>query len=77
MNENRKPKLFGLSPATYGVASVIVSFLAWASVWLIFAKGPDFGPNHKLFVMFAIYVLPLFGLACGLLSVGAGIYHKK
>ncbi len=75
--EKPEPKLFGLSPATYGVASVIGACLAWASVWLIFAGGPDFERNHSLFVTVTLFHLPLFGLACGLLSVGAGLYHKK
>ena len=77
MFEKPKPNLFGLSPATYGIASVIAACLAWASVWMILNQGPDFARNHRLLVMVAVRLLPFFGLACGLLSVGAGIYHKN
>lgn len=75
MIEKLRPKLFGHSPATYGIASVISAVLAWAGLWLILHQGPDFDRNHRLFVTVGV-LLPLLGLACGLLSVGAGIYHK-
>lgn len=76
MLEKPKPNLFGLSPATYGIGSVVAACLAWASVWMIFHQGPDFERNHRLFVTVTVGVLPFFGLACSLLGVGAGIYHK-
>lgn len=76
MIEKPKPKLFGLSPSTYGIASVVAACLAWTSVWLIFHQGPDFDRNNRFFMTVAV-PLPLFGLVCGLLSVGAGIYHKN
>ncbi len=77
MIEKRKPNLLGLSPATYGIASVIAACLAWASVVIILNQGPDFARNHRLLVTVAVYLLPLLGLTCGLLSMGAGISHKN
>ena len=77
MFEKPKPKLFGLPPATYGIASVIAACLAWASLVMILNQGPDIARNHPLLVTVAVRLLPLFALACGLISVGAGIYHKN
>lgn len=74
-----KPKAIrsGLSPASYGIASLIVACLAWASVWLVFNMGPDGVLNNRLFEAVAIGLLPLFGFVCGLVGVGTGFKHKN
>ena len=72
MAENPNPALFGLSPASYGVASLLAACLAWASVWLLFNTGPDGFLNSRLFEAVALGLLPLFGFVCGLFGVGAG-----
>jgi hypothetical protein len=77
MIEKPTSNLFGLPPATYGIASVVAACLAWASVWLIFHQGPDFERHHRVFATVTVRLLPLFGLACGLLSVGAEIFHRN
>jgi hypothetical protein len=67
----------GLSPVTYGIASLITACLAWASVWLLFNMGPDGVLNNRLFEAVAIGLLPLFGFVCGLVGVSTGLNQKN
>jgi len=75
--ETSKTNRSGLSPASYGIASLIAACLAWTSVWLLFNMGPDGVLNNRLFEAAAIGLLPLFGVVCGLVGVGTGLIHKN
>ena len=77
MIEKSRANRSGLSPATYGIASLIAACLSWASIWLVFNMGPDGVLNNRLFEAVAIRLLPLFGFVCGLVGVGTGFYHKN
>ena len=77
MVEKSKTNRFGLSPASYGTASLVAACLAWASVWFALNQGPDGIGNNRLFVAVAVGLLPLFGFVCGLFGVGMGIQRRN
>ena len=77
MLEKSKENRSGMSPASYGIASLIAACLSSASVWLLFNMGPDGVLNNRLFEAVAFGLLPLFGFVCGLVGVGTGLNHKN
>lgn len=77
MIEKSRAHRSGLSPACYGIASLIAACLSWASIWLVFNMGPDGVLNNRAFEAVAIGLLPLFGFVCGLIGVGTGFNHKN
>ena len=62
--------LFGLSPATYGVASLAAALVALGSQLLVVVVGIAVAA-----VVMGLAVL--LGVVSGLLGIGAGIYHKN
>lgn len=77
MVEKSKANRFSLSPAWYGMASLVAACLAWGSVWLIFNQGPDGLTKNRMFTTVTIQFLPWFSFVCGLLGVGVGIQLKS
>lgn len=77
MVEKSKAKRLGLSPASYGIASLMAACLSWASIWLLFNMGPDSALNNRMFEAVAARLLPLFGFVCGVFAVGAGIHRRN
>ncbi len=70
MAEKSQKTLFGLSPAIYGIASLVAACLCWVCAILFVAVV-------GALVIYAQLPLALFGFVSGLLGVSAGIYHKN
>ena len=70
MSEKSQKTLFGLSPAGYGITSLVAACLVFASSPLIQVIG--------IFLELCILLpLVLIVVVSGLLGIGAGIYHKN
>ena len=69
MTEASQKTLFGLSPAKYGIASLVTACLAWACWPLMLVVG--------FFIVFCIdAVLVLIAVVCGLTGLATGIFYK-
>ena len=71
MSEKSSKTLFGLSPASYGIASLIAGFLIIGDVMLLVASTS----GGAVFVFVPLVLVP-FGVISGLLGIGAGIYYR-
>lgn len=69
MNDKPPNTLFGLSPATYGVASLAAALVALGSELLVVVVGVALAA-----VVMGLVVL--LGVVSGLMGIGAGIYYK-
>lgn len=71
MNEEKSDKtLFGLTPAKYGIASLISACIAViCGFFLLVVLG-------WVLWFLILFLSVLTAVVCGLLGVGAGIYHK-
>ena len=70
MSDQPLNTLFGLSPARFGITSLISACLAWASMPLIVVVG--------VFLALCVFApLVLTSVVTGLIGVGAGIYYKN
>lgn len=77
MSDNAMKSPFRMSPASYGIASMTTASISLASIWLVFNMGPDGVLNNWWFGVFAIGLLPLLGLMCGLVGIRGGFHHKN
>ena len=69
MTENSHNTLLGRSPANYGITSLILACLVFASGFLVVVVGVALAGAVML-------LLALAGVGCGLLGVGAGLYYR-
>jgi hypothetical protein len=70
MSDQPLNKVFGLSPARFGITSLISACLAWASIPLIVVVG--------VFLAHCVFApLVMTSVVTGLTVVGAGIYYKN